>query len=264
MGKLRNNLPSPTDVIGLYKRSQIGYLRIYQPYPQVLEALRGSGLSVAISPRNKDLASFATSQDAANAWVNTNIVPYKNDVSFQWITIDNKVISGPLGSNVPAAMNNIRNALASVGLAQIKVTTVLPVNALGASYPPSAGVFSSDIMETMRSIAVILAQQDAPLMINVYPYFSYSSDPSHISSEYAMFTSSTPVVIDGSLQYFNLFDAMVDAFNAALEKINFGNIKLTVTETGWPTIGNDPYTSVSNAQTYNKNLLSHVMRNGTP
>ncbi|KAK8708463.1 hypothetical protein V6N13_059503 [Hibiscus sabdariffa] len=79
-----------------------------------------------------------------------------------------------------------------------------------------------------------------------------------------MFTSSTLVVIDGNLQYFNLFDAMVDAFNTAVEKINFGNIKLVVTETGWPTIGNDPYTSVSNAQTYNKNLLSHVTWNGTP
>ncbi|KAK8600776.1 hypothetical protein V6N13_059490 [Hibiscus sabdariffa] len=62
-----NNLPSPTDVIGLYRRSQIGYLMIYQPYPQVLEALRGSGLSLAIGPRNKDIASFAMSQDVVNA-----------------------------------------------------------------------------------------------------------------------------------------------------------------------------------------------------
>ncbi|KAL4296225.1 hypothetical protein GQ457_12G015460 [Hibiscus cannabinus] len=163
--------------------------------------LMGSGLFVAISPRNEDIASFAMSQDAANAWVNTNIVHYKNDVSFQRITIGN---------------------------------------------------------ETMTSIASILAQQDALLMINVYPYFPYSSNPSHISTEYAMFTSSTPVVIDGSLQYFNLFVAMVGAFNVVLEKINFGNIKLVVAVIGWPTFGNDPYTSVSNAQTYNHNLLSNM------
>ncbi|KAK8483132.1 hypothetical protein V6N13_040195 [Hibiscus sabdariffa] len=232
-----NNLPSPTDVIGL---------------------------SVAIIPRNEDIASFAMSQDAANAWVNTNIVHYKNNVSFQWITIGNEVIPGPLGLNVPTAMNNIWNALASVGLAQIKVTTVLPVNALGASYPPSVGAFTSDVLETMTSIASILAQQDALLMINVYPYFPYSSNPSHFSTEYAMFTSNTPVVIDGSLQYFNLFVAMVDAFNVVLEKINFGNIKLVVVEIGWPAVGNDPYTSVSNAQTYNQDLLSNVTQNGTP
>ncbi|XVE95398.1 hypothetical protein REPUB_Repub02eG0093800 [Reevesia pubescens] len=259
-----NNLPSPNDVINLYKTSQIENIRIYQPYPEVLETLRGSGLSIAMGPRNEDIASFAASQDAANAWVNTNIVPYKNDVSFKWITIGNEVIPGPLGSNVPAAMNNIRNALTAIGLTGVKVTTVIPGTALGASYPPSAGAFGSDITATMTSIASILAQEDAPLMINVYPYFAYSSDPTDVSAEYALFTSTAPVVVDGSLKYYNLFDAMIDAFNAALEKINFGNVKIVVAETGWPTVGNAPYTSVSNAQTYNKNLLNHVMQNGTP
>ncbi|MBA0647055.1 hypothetical protein Goklo_014966 [Gossypium klotzschianum] len=232
-----DNLPSPNEVINLYKRCQIDNIRIYQPYPEVLEALRGSGISVTIGPRNEDIASFATSQDAANDWDH---------------------------SNVPAAMNNIRYALDSAGITLAKVTTVLPGTALAASYPPSAGAFGSDITETMTGIAAILAQEDTPLLINVYPYFAYSSDPSHISAQYAMFTSTAPVVIDGSFQYFNLFDAMVDAFNAALEKINFGNVKVAVAETGWPTVGNEPYTSVANAQTYNRNLLNHVTQNGTP
>ncbi|XVF64657.1 hypothetical protein PTKIN_Ptkin09bG0185500 [Pterospermum kingtungense] len=259
-----NNLPSPKDVIDLYKRSQIGNLRIYQPYPQVLEALRGSGLSVSIGPTNEDIASLAASEDAANEWVNTNIVPYKDDVSFKWITIGYEVIPGPLASNVPAAMNNTRNALASIGLTEVKVTTVLPVSALAASYPPSTGAFASDIIETMTSIANLLAQDDAPLMISVYPYIVYASDPSHISADYVFLNSSEPVVIDGSYQYFNLFDAMVDAFNAALENINFGNVKLAVAETGWPTQGNEPYTTVLNAEVYNKNLYLHVLHNGTP
>ncbi|MBA0554999.1 hypothetical protein Golob_014068 [Gossypium lobatum] len=259
-----DNLPSPNEVINLYKRCQIDNIRIYQPYPEVLEALRGSGISVTIGPRNEDIASFATSQDAANDWVNTNIAPYADDIVFRWITIGNEVIPGPLGSNVPAAMNNIRNALDSAGITLAKVTTVLPGTALATSYPPSAGAFGSDITETMTGIAAILAQEDTPLLINVYPYFAYSSDPSHISAQYAMFTSTAPVVIDGSFQYFNLFDAMVDAFNAALEKINFGNVKVAVAETGWPTVGNEPYTSVANAQTYNRNLLNHVTQNGTP
>ncbi|XP_021285106.1 putative glucan endo-1,3-beta-glucosidase GVI [Herrania umbratica] len=259
-----NNLPSPTDVINLYKRSQIDNIRIYEPYPEVLQALRGSGLSVAIGPRNEDIASFAGSQDAANAWVNKNIVPYKNDVSFKWITIGNEVIPGPLGANVPAAMNNIRYALSSVGLTGINVTTVLAATALGASFPPSAGAFASDITGTIASIAGILAQENAPLMVNVYPYFAYSSDPIHISAEYALFNSTSAVVTDGSFQYFNLFDAMCDAFNAALEKINFAGVKLAVAETGWPSVGNPPFTSVANAQTYNKNLMNHVLQNGTP
>ncbi|XP_016755286.1 probable glucan endo-1,3-beta-glucosidase BG1 [Gossypium hirsutum] len=80
------NLPSPNDVINLYKTCQIDNIKIYEPFPQVLEALRESGISVAIGPRNEDIDSLAVSQDAANAWVNTNII-YKNDVLFKWITI---------------------------------------------------------------------------------------------------------------------------------------------------------------------------------
>ncbi|KAK8580284.1 hypothetical protein V6N13_143396 [Hibiscus sabdariffa] len=158
---------------------------------------------------------------------------------------------------------NIINAIGSAGL-DIKVTTVLAGSALGVSYPPSAGTFSSDAVSTMTSIAAILAQHNAPLMINVYPYFAYSSDPAHISADYALFTSSKAVVIDAGLEYYNLFDAMVDAFNSALEKVNFGNVNIAVAETGWATVGNEPYTSVGNAQTYNKNLLNHVTKTGTP
>lgn len=251
-------------MIDLYKRSQIEKLRIYQPYPEVLEALRGSGLSVSIGPLNEDIASFAQSQDAANSWINTNIVPYKDDVLFKWITIGNEVIPGPLGANVPAAITNIRNALATVGLTGIKVTTVLAGTALSASYPPSSGVFASDITETMTSIANLLAQDGSPLMINVYPYFAYAADPYHVTADYALFNSNVAVVDDGDYKYFNLFDAMVDAFNAALEKINSGSVKLAVAETGWPSLGNDPYTSLTNAQTYNKKFLDHVLQNGTP
>ncbi|KAK8692253.1 hypothetical protein V6N13_075724 [Hibiscus sabdariffa] len=258
-----NNLPSPANVINLYKSCGVGNIRVYQPYPEVLEALRGSGLAVAIGPLNDDIPNLAANQNAANDWVNRNIVPYKDNVNFKWITIGNEIIPGPLSSSIPGAMNNIINAIASAGL-DIKVTTVLSGTALGVSYPPSAGAFSSDAVSTMTNVATILAQHGAPLMINVYPYFAYSSDPAHISADYALFTSSKPVVIDAGLEYYNLFDAMVDSFNSALEKINFGNVNLAIAETGWPTVGNEPYTSVGNAQTYNKNLLNHVTRSGTP
>lgn len=259
-----DNLPSPGDVINLYKTSGIDNVRLYQPYPQVLQALSGSGLPLSMGTTNEDIQSLATDQSAADAWVNTNIIPYKDAVSFKWVAIGNEVIPGPSSSYVPDAMNNIMNSLASHGLGTIKVTTVLPGNALSTSYPPSASAFGSDITSTMTSIMAILAQQNAPLIINLYPYFAYVSDPTHISLDYALFTSTAPVVVDQGLEYYNLFDAMVDAFNAALEKIGYGNMTLMVGESGWPTAGNEPYTSLSNAQTYNKNLLNHVTQNGTP
>ncbi|KAA3453832.1 Glucan endo-1,3-beta-glucosidase [Gossypium australe] len=259
-----NNLPSPGDVINLYKTSGINNIRLYQPYPEVLEAARGSGISLSMGPTNEDIQSLATDQSAADAWVNTNIVPYKDDVQFRFITIGNEAIPGQSSSYIPDAMNNIMNSLASFGLGTTKVTTVVPMNALSTSYPPSDGAFGSDITSIMTSIMAILALQDSPLLINVYPYFAYASDPTHISLDYALFTSTAPVVVDQGLEYYNLFDGMVDAFNAALDKIGFGQITLIVAETGWPTAGNEPYTSVANAQTYNKNLLNHVTQKGTP
>ncbi|TYH18151.1 hypothetical protein ES288_A05G246900v1 [Gossypium darwinii] len=227
-----NNLPSPGDVINLFKTSGINNIRLYQPYPEVLEAARGSGISLSMSTTNEDIQSLATDQthqSAADAWVNTNIVPYKEDVQFRFIIIGNEAIPGQSSSYIPGAMNNIMNSLASFGLGTTKVTTV-----------------------------------DSPLLINVYPYFAYASDPTHISLNYALFTSTAPVVVDQGLEYYNLFDGIVDAFNAALDKIGFGQITLIVAETGWPTAGNEPYTSVANAQTYNKNLLNHVTQKGTP
>lgn len=183
-----DNLPSPRDVTGLYKRSGIERIRLYEPRADVLEALRGSGLAVALCPKNEDLPNLAQRPDAADQWVNTNIAPYKNDVSFRWIILGNEVIPGSFGSYVPAAMGNTRNSLAAIGLSNITITTAISAKALAASYPPSAGAFSSEVAGVMANVAGILAIAGAPLMINVYPYFAYASDPSHVSIDYALFT----------------------------------------------------------------------------
>ncbi|KAL9357447.1 hypothetical protein Peur_050700 [Populus x canadensis] len=259
-----NNLPPPSEVVGLYKRSGIEFIRLYEPRSDVLEALRGSGLAVALCPANEDLANIAQRPDAADAWVNTNIAPYMSDVLFRWIILGNEVIPGPLANYVPAAIANTRNSLAAIGLANVTVTTAIPGNALEASYPPSAGAFSSDVTDVMIAVAGILASSGAPLMINVYPYFSYASNPSQVSVDYALFAATTPVVTDGSFLYYDLFDAMVDAFHAALEKIGYPGLRVAIGESGWPSAGNDPFTSIDNAMIYNRNLVNHVLTNGTP
>ncbi|PSS17539.1 Glucan endo-1,3-beta-glucosidase BG4 precursor [Actinidia chinensis var. chinensis] len=309
-GRLGNNLPSPRDVISLYKRCGINSLRLYDPKPEVLEALRGSNLRVSLGVRNEDIESLATNPAAANQWVNTNIVPYKNNVNFVWITIGNEVIPGPYASNVPAAMINIYNAIRSIGLSNTKRGFSSPINEddnhdgglrsqvpvpnplaalpaatqrakpfppfpwvakvttvtamiLASSYPPSSGAFTGETIEVMRNVVAFLQRTGAPIMVNVYPYFAYASDPADISLEYATFRAQKPIM-DGKLKYYSLFDAMVDAYYAAMTKINASNISIIVSETGWPTAGNSPYTSVEIAQTYNMNLINHVRKQGTP
>lgn len=57
---------------------------------------------------------------------------------------------------------------------------------------------------------------------------------------------------------------MVDAFIAALDKNGGENVTLVVSETGWPTAGNEPYTSAENAQVYNQRLVDKMKQAGTP
>jgi exo-beta-1,3-glucanase (GH17 family) len=69
-------------------------------------------------------------------------------------------------------------------------------------------------------------------------------------------------VRDNGLTYTNLFDAMVDAIYAALEKAGAPNVKVVVSESGWPSAGGFG-ASVDNARNYNQGLIDHVGQ-GTP
>lgn len=264
-GRNGDNLPSPAQTVSLYQKINVAGIRLYEPFPDLIVSLQGTGLLVATGPKNEAIQTIAEQYEFALNWVKTFIAPYQN-VAFNWITVGNEVLQGEIGRYVPQAIKNIKTALTEIGVSRIHVTTVISTNALANSYPPSAGVFKPEITELITEIVSILSSTDSPLMVNVYPYFAYASDPSHISLEYATFGSTSPVVTDGEYQYTNMFDASLDAFNAALEKINYGSVKVYVAETGWPTRGNVPYTSVENARAYNQGLLKKLTtgNTGTP
>ncbi|KAK8486427.1 hypothetical protein V6N13_090837 [Hibiscus sabdariffa] len=159
-------------------------------------------------------------------------------------------------------MQNIRNAIVAAGLGnQIKVSTSIDTIALAESYPPSIGPES---LQILGPIIQFLVDNRAPLLVNVYTYYSYDDTPV-IDLDYALFRSQNPVVFDPPLQYSNLFDAILDAVYSALEKAGGGSVEIVVSETGWPTEGGRKRgtTSIDNARTYNQNLIQHV-GNGTP
>lgn len=262
-GRNGNNLPVDGEVIDLYKSNGIGRMRIYEPYLSTLDALRGSNIELIIGILNKDLQSL-TDATAATNWVQNNIKNYSPDVKFKYIAVGNEVHPGDTEAQyVQPAMQSILNAITAAGLQdQIKVSTSIDTTLLGTSFPPSAGAFSDSASSFITPIINFLASNGAPLLINVYPYFSYTNNPSQISLPYALFTSPGVVVNDGNLGYQNLFDAMLDAHYSALEKAGAPNLPIVVSESGWPSEGGDA-ASVDNAGTYYKNLINHV-KGGTP
>ncbi|RCV29003.1 hypothetical protein SETIT_5G448800v2 [Setaria italica] len=258
-GMIANNLPPPGEVVQLYKSSGIRNMRIYFPDSHVMEALSGSGIGLILGVVNQDIVGLAGCQSCAASWVQTNVRPYYPAVNILYIAVGNEVSDGAAQSILPA-MRNLQAALAAAGLAAIKVSTCVRLDVVTNTFPPSAGVFAQPYMV---DIAQFLAGAGASLLANVYPYFAYRGSPGDISLNYALFLPGTTVRDGGNgLVYTNLFDAMVDAVVAALEKAGAASVRVVVSESGWPSAGGTA-ASVENARTYVQNLIDHAAQ-GTP
>lgn len=264
-GLLGNNLPPPVQVVELLQSRSINRIHIFDPNDAVLRALKGSNIEVILGVRNEDLEQLATDPPTAANWVNTHVIPYSPAVKIRYISAGNEVIPGEFASYVLAAMQNLDAALVA-GSFDIPVTTTVSLQVLGNSYPPSSGEFLKSSMDIMVPIIQFLDDNRSPLLATVYPYFAYKSDPGNIALNYALMSANDVRVVDGNLQYNNLFDAMVDAMYAAVENAGGSNVKIVVSESGWPSGGNNEgIATIANARTYMNNLVSHVDSGvGTP
>ncbi|CAH8285649.1 unnamed protein product [Eruca vesicaria subsp. sativa] len=264
-GLLGDNLPTPSNVISLYQSIGITKVRIFDPNTEVLNALRGHrDIQVTVGVRDQDLAPLAASEEAVKTWFATNIEPYLTDVNISFITVGNEVIPGPIGPQVLPVMTSLTNLVKSRNL-PISITTVVSMGNLGESYPPSAGLFTPQAREQLTPVLKFLSQTNTPILVNIYPYFPYASDPVSIHLDYAISKSEAVVVQDGPLGYTNMFDAMFDAFLWAMEKEGVKDLPMVVAETGWPSAGNGEMTTPDIAATYNGNFVKHVVSGqGTP
>ncbi|KAM0053556.1 putative glucan endo-1,3-beta-D-glucosidase [Helianthus debilis subsp. tardiflorus] len=265
-GRLGNDLPSEQETVALYQSNGISRMRIYDPNSETLKALSGTNIELMIGVPNEDLEKL-TDQNAANTWVNDNILKYSN-VNFKYIAVGNEVDpnneSRKYKDYVLTAMQNVHNALRAVGRHnQIKVSTATYTGLLMNTYPPSHAAFRNK--EFAEPIVRFLAENNLPMLANIYPYFGYLGDPNK-NLPYALFTAGRTVVTDDNdLEYSNLFDAMLDAHYAAQARFVGGeNVEIVVSESGWPSDKGQEAT-VGNAGTYYRNLINHVRGTaGTP
>ncbi|PWA60789.1 Glycoside hydrolase, catalytic domain-containing protein [Artemisia annua] len=265
-GRNGDGLPSEQDVVTLYRNNGITKMRIYDPNQPTLQALKGTNIELMLGVPNDALQSL-NDPGTANTWVRDNIQNYP-DVNFKYIAVGNEV--SPRNENsqyvnfVLPAMQNILNALRAAGLDnRIKVSTATYTGLLVNSSPPSAGAFYDDVSGFIEPIIRFLAQNNLPMLANIYPYFGYLGDPNS-NLQYALFTAPGTVVTDNGRQYSNLFSAILDAHYAAQAPLGGENVEIVVSESGWPSEGGREAT-IDNAGTYYRNLIPYVKgTSGTP
>ncbi|KAF8400923.1 hypothetical protein HHK36_014226 [Tetracentron sinense] len=270
-GRNADDLPTPDEVAQLVQHHNIKYLRIYDSNIQVLKAFANTGVELMIGIPNLDLLPFSQFQTNADTWLKNSILPYYPATNITYITVGAEVTesSTNISALVVPAMQNVHTALRKSGLhKKIKVSSTHSLGILSRSFPPSAGAFNSSHAFFLKPMLEFLAENQSPLMVDIYPYYAYRDSSTNISLDYALFESSSEVIDPNTgLLYTNMFDAQIDAIYFALQGLNFRTIKIMVTETGWPSKGSPQETAATpdNAQTYNTNLIRHVINDtGTP
>ncbi|MCD7470417.1 hypothetical protein HAX54_010285 [Datura stramonium] len=268
-GRVANNLPSAVKVIALLKSQGVERVKVYDTDPAVLKALSGSDIKVTVNLPNELLYNAAKRQSFAYSWVERNVAAYYPSTQIESIAVGNEVFVDPHNTTrflVPA-MKNIHQALVKYNFHdKIKVSSPVALSALQSSYPSSAGSFRSELIEpVIKPMLDFLRQTGSYLMVNCYPFFAYESNSDVISLDYALFRENPGVVDAGNgLRYFSLFDAQIDAVFAALSALKYDDIKMVVTETGWPSKGDNTEigASVDNAASYNGNLVRRILTGG--
>ncbi|KAM1351796.1 hypothetical protein ACFX2H_031462 [Malus domestica] len=248
-GRLGNNLPSANQSIELIKAMNAGRVKLYDADPEILKLLSGTNLQVSIMVPNNEISTIASDQTKADEWVRNNVLPYYPETMIRYLLIGNEVLSynssdqdRQMWYDLVPAMSKIKSSLKSQNISNIKVGTPLAMDALQSTFPPSKATFRADISDTVM----------APML------------------RFLNRTSTMEYTDPGTgLVYTNLLDQMLDSLIFAMTKLGYPNIRLLITETGWPSSGDieQPGANIHNAATYNRNLIHRMVAKpplGTP
>ncbi|XP_059308825.1 glucan endo-1,3-beta-glucosidase 3-like isoform X1 [Lycium ferocissimum] len=269
-----SDMPSPTQVVALLKAQRIHHVRLFDADQAMLLALANTGIHVTVSVPNDQLLGIGQSNSTAANWVSRNVLSHVPATNITAIAIGSEVLT-TLPNAAPvlvSAMKFIHSALVAANLdSKIKVSTPHSSSIVLDWFPPSQAFFNRSLDPVMVPLLNFLKDTGSHLMLNVYPYYNYMKSDGVIPLDYALFRPLPPnkeaVDPNTHLHYTNVFDTVVDAAYFSMSYLNFTNIPIMVTESGWPSKGDssEPDASLDNANTYNSNLIKHVLNNtGTP
>ncbi|KAL8142109.1 hypothetical protein V2J09_015141 [Rumex salicifolius] len=268
------DMPHPTQVAALLKAQRIRHVRLYDADRAMLLALANTGIQVTISVPNDQLIGIGQSNATTANWVAHNVVAHYPATNITAICVGSEVLTA-LPNAAPilvSALTYINSALIAANLnSKIKISTPFPSSIILDSFPPSQAFFNHSWKSVLDPMLKFLQSTGSPFMLNIYPYYDYMKSNGIIPLDYALFEPLPPnkEAVDSNtlLHYTNVFDAMVDAAYFAMADLNFTNIPVLVTESGWPSKGddNEPDATLENANTYNSNLIKRVLnKTGTP
>ncbi|XP_004288596.1 PREDICTED: glucan endo-1,3-beta-glucosidase 2 [Fragaria vesca subsp. vesca] len=274
IGTSLSDMPHPTQVVALLKAQQIRHVRLYDADRAMLVALANTGIQVIISVPNDQILGIGQSNSTAANWVSQNVVAHYPATNITAISVGSEVLTAvPNTAKIlVSALKYIHSALVASNLdSQIKVSTPLSSSIILDSFPPSQAFFNRSLNPVLVPMLSFLQSTGSFLMLNVYPYYDYMQSNGVIALDYALLNplQANKEAVDSNtlLHYSNVFDAVVDAAYYAMAFLNFTNVPVVVTESGWPSKGdsNEPDATLENANTYNSNLIRHVLnKTGTP
>lgn len=269
-GTISHHRLSPKTAVDLLKENKISKVKLFDADPQVVNALRGSGIQVMVGIPNEMLSLLSSSPAAADLWVRQNLTLHlsaKPPADIRYVAVGNEPFlssySGQFQSYVMPAILNLQQSLVKANLAG-SVKLVVPCNADAyESSVPSQGAFRSDLMQIMTQLVSFLNTNGSPFVVNIYPFLSLYGN-SDFPQDYAFFGGSNHPVIDGPNTYYNAFDGNYDTLVAALDKLGYGQMPIVIGEVGWPTDGAIS-ANLTAARAFNQGVINHVLSNkGTP
>ncbi|KAF3785845.1 putative glucan endo-1-3-beta-glucosidase [Nymphaea thermarum] len=160
------SLPSPSP--------SLVSLSLSAPSPFQHIALCKTSLKVSIMVPNQAIVNISASERTAHTWVRTNLLPFYRHVRIRTLLVGNEVLSDhakhPTWFHLVPAMHNIKLALASLCIRNVKVDTTFAMDTLESSFPLSRGTFRRDIaVPVVLPLLKFLSKTRSSFFLDIYP-----------------------------------------------------------------------------------------------